>query len=56
MNGMEIYNDKDKFEGHSFTEAPYYYRQQDQNGNYYGPYYMFFVCDVERADGICYNR
>lgn len=45
MNGMEIYNDKDKFEGHSFTEAPYYYRQQDENGNYYGPYYMFFACD-----------
>lgn len=45
MNGIEVYNDKDKFEGHSFTEAPYYYRQQDENGNYYGPYYMFFACD-----------
>lgn len=45
MNGKEIFNDKDKFEGHSFTEAPYYYRQQDENGNYFGPYYMFFACD-----------
>lgn len=45
MNGIEIFNDQDKFEGHSFTEAPYYYRQQDENGNYYGPYYMFFACD-----------
>lgn len=31
--------------GHTFTEAPYYYRRQDENGNYYGPYYMFFACD-----------
>lgn len=45
MNGKEIFNDQDKFEGHSFTEAPYYYRQQDENGNYYGPYYMFFATD-----------
>ena len=33
------------FDGHFYTEAPYYYRQQDENGNYYGPYYMFFACD-----------
>lgn len=26
-----------------FTEAPYLYRRQDQNGKYYGPYYMFFA-------------
>lgn len=45
MNGIEIYNDQDKFEGHAFTEAPFYYRQQDENGNYYGPYYMFFAAD-----------
>ena len=45
MNGIEIFNDQDKFEGHSFTEAPWYYRQKDENGNYYGPYYMFFACD-----------
>ena len=45
MNGIEIFNDNDLFEGHHFTEAPYYYRQQDENGDYYGPYYMFFACD-----------
>ena len=45
MNGIEIFNDQDKFEGHSYTEAPYYYRQQDENGNYFGPYYMFFATD-----------
>ncbi len=26
-----------------FTEAPYLYRRQDENGNYYGPYYLFFA-------------
>ncbi len=26
-----------------YTEAPYYYRQQDENGDYYGPYYMFYA-------------
>ena len=36
INGMD---------GHTFTEAPYYYRQQDGDGDYYGPYYMFFACD-----------
>ena len=45
MDGMEIFNDQDKFSGHCFTEAPYYYRQQNENGNYYGPYYMFFASD-----------
>ena len=30
---------------HFYTEAPYYYRQQDAEGNYVGPYYMFFACD-----------
>ena len=45
MDGMEIFHDQDKFDGHAFTEAPYYYRQQDENGNYYDPYYMFFACD-----------
>ena len=33
------------FQGHSYTEAPWYYRQKDENGNYYGKYYMFFACD-----------
>lgn len=32
-------------EGHTFTEAPYYYRRQDENGKYYGKYYMFFAMD-----------
>jgi len=26
-----------------FTEAPYFYRQQDENGNYYGQYYVFYA-------------
>ncbi len=43
-NGVGAEN-KVWFDGHFFTEAPYYYRQQDENGNYYGPYYMFFACD-----------
>ena len=30
---------------HFFTEAPYLYRRQDENGNYYGKYYMFFAVD-----------
>ncbi len=30
---------------HFYTEAPYYYRQQDEKGKYYGKYYMFFACD-----------
>ena len=27
----------------SFTEAPWLYRRQDENGNYYGPYYLFYA-------------
>lgn len=27
----------------TFTEAPYLYRRQDENGNYYGDYYVFFA-------------
>jgi len=26
-----------------FTEASYFYRQQDENGNYYGDYYVFYA-------------
>lgn len=29
--------------GVDYTEAPYLYRRQDENGNYYGQYYMFFA-------------
>lgn len=37
-------NNMPKPEGNDgFTEAPWYYRQQDENGKYYGPYYMFFA-------------
>lgn len=56
MDGMEIFNDQDKFSGHAFTEAPYYYRQQDENGNYYGSYYLFFCLLLARADGLCHHR
>ena len=27
----------------SFTEGPWLYRRQDENGNYYGPHYMFYA-------------
>ena len=27
----------------SFTEAPWLYRQQDEKGNYYGDYYLFYA-------------
>lgn len=30
---------------HFYIEAPYYYRQQNEKGEYTGPYYMFFACD-----------
>ena len=38
-----------------YTEAPYYYRQQDEDGNYYGPYYMFFATNwrEEMAYATC---
>ncbi len=29
--------------GASFTEASYFYRQQDEKGNYYGDYYVFYA-------------
>lgn len=27
----------------NYTEAPYLYRRQDESGNYFGPYYLFFA-------------
>ena len=27
----------------TYTEAPWIYRRADENGNYYGPYYLFFA-------------
>lgn len=29
--------------GLTFTEAPWIYRRQDENGNYYGDYYLFYA-------------
>lgn len=29
--------------GWNFTEGPYLYRRQNESGEYYGPYYMFFA-------------
>lgn len=29
--------------GQDFTEAPWLYRRQDENGNYYGKYYLFYA-------------
>lgn len=46
MDGKEIYNDQVRFDdNHYFTEAPYLYRQQDEDGNYFGDYYLFFATD-----------
>lgn len=38
-----------------YTEAPYYFRRQDENGNYYGKYYMFFATNwrEEMAYATC---
>lgn len=30
-------------EVNNYTEAPWFYRRQDQNGKYYGPYYLFYA-------------
>lgn len=29
--------------GQNFTEAPWLYRRKDENGNYYGKYYLFYA-------------
>lgn len=29
--------------GWDYTEAPYLYRRKDENGKYYGPYYLFYA-------------
>lgn len=34
-----------------YTEAPYYFRRQDENGNYYGKYYMFFATNWREEMG-----
>ncbi len=38
-------------DGHVFTEAPWIYRQQDENGNYYGKYYLFGAFDWREQMG-----
>lgn len=37
----DIINNQDGIK--SFTEAPWIYRRQDEDGNYYGNYYMFYA-------------
>ena len=32
-----------KLQPDAFTEAPWLYRRQDENGNYYGDYYLFYA-------------
>ena len=36
---------------HFFTEGPYLYRRQDEDGNYYGKYYSFFAMDWREKIG-----
>lgn len=45
LNGLFTYEDNDELRYHFYTEAPYLYRRQDENGNYYGKYYLFFAVD-----------
>ncbi|MBO5373262.1 MAG: family 43 glycosylhydrolase [Lachnospiraceae bacterium] len=40
---FQNFNDLEMIDGVTFTEAPYLYRRQDENGNYYGDYYVFFA-------------
>ena len=34
---------RSKIQPDSYTEAPWIYRRQDENGNYYGDYYLFYA-------------
>ncbi|MEY8515889.1 family 43 glycosylhydrolase [Lachnospiraceae bacterium 29-84] len=45
VNGIEVIpsNGTNQNDMVDFTEAPYLYRRQDENGNYYGKYYLFFA-------------
>lgn len=38
---------------YTYTEAPYLYRQQDEGGNYYGPYYLFFAANWREGMAYC---
>lgn len=55
MNDSNSYWTADDGRNYFYTEAPYYYRQQDENGNYYGKYYMFFATNwrEEMAYATC---
>lgn len=35
----------------AYTEAPWLYRRQDENGNYYGDYYLFYACNWREQSG-----
>lgn len=48
LNGLYTWMDKDGEtvpNYHFFTEAPFIYRRQDENGKPYGKYYLFFAVD-----------
>lgn len=60
LNGLFTWMDKDgemvpKY--HFFTEAPFIYRRQDENGKPYGKYYLFFAVDYSEqlAYATCDN-
>lgn len=60
LNGLFTWMDKDgemvpKY--HFFTEAPFLYRRQDENGKPYGKYYLFFAVDYSEqlAYATCDN-
>ncbi len=48
LNGLFTWMEKDEEMApnyHFFTEAPFLYRRQDENGKPYGKYYLFFAVD-----------
>ena len=48
LNGLYTWMEKDGAmvpNYHFFTEAPFLYRRQDENGKPYGKYYLFFAVD-----------
>lgn len=55
MNDSNSYWVGDDGNHYFYTEAPYYFRRQDENGDYYGPYYMFFATNwrEEMAYATC---
>lgn len=60
LNGLFTWMDKDGKKApcyHFFTEAPFIYRRQDENGKPYGKYYLFFAVDYSEqlAYATCDN-